>query len=80
MSQIITPAPVGAQEQETQDWFEAQKYRQVIHHLELLRESIDDKARLDHVNRALHELREVFNDLVPDEQRMGLKRAARRGV
>jgi len=78
MAQVITPAPIDPKERETKDWFKAQKYRQLIRHLALLREDIDDKAQLDHVNAALHELREVFNSLVPEDQRMGLQRVARR--
>ncbi len=77
MAQVITPVPVAAQE--TKNWYQAQKYRQVIHQLELLREESDDKDQIDHVSVALAELRAVFNDLVPEAQRMGLKRAPRRG-
>ena len=81
MAQVVTPVPAGIQDQESKNWYKAQKYRQVIHQLELIREEIasDDREQFDHVNVALAELREVFNSLVPGDQRMGLKRALRRG-
>jgi hypothetical protein len=38
----------------------------------------DDRQILEHIDNALHELRAVFNGLVPEAQRIGLKRVARR--
>jgi hypothetical protein len=80
MAQVITPAPPGTQDQESKNWFRAQKYRQLIHQLEMMREDIDatDRERAS-VTIALRLLRDIFNSLVPEEQHIGVKRAMRRG-
>jgi hypothetical protein len=81
MPQVITPAAVDAdKDRESKNWFLAQKYRQLMNQLVLMRNDAEDAAMIEQLDVAVNALRLVFNQLVPDEQRIGLKRAPRRSA
>jgi hypothetical protein len=78
MPQVITPAPTPLQERAAKDWFRAQKFRQLMTQLEQMCEDDDSAVIQHHVANALHELRAIFNELVPEAQHIGVKRVKRR--
>jgi hypothetical protein len=81
MPQVITPAAVDeAKDRESKNWFRAQIFRQLMNQLVLMRNDAEDAEMIAQLDVAVNALRLVFNQLVPDEQRIGLKRAPRRSA
>ena len=79
MMQVITPPAIDAKEQETKDWFQAQKVRQFMNHLQQWRGELLADVRLTTGKSWSTSIMgrtscvRAFNGLVPEAQRIGLK-------
>ena len=85
MAQIVTPVPPDPQELANKRWYFAQKIRQCMTTVIQLRDDpvITDQTRdyelaHDYLDIAWHDLRKAFNELVPDEHKIGVPRAQRK--